>query len=357
MWGYTYFGWDIVKTNEGITITAATAQSENEAWDVYAHEFSHLSLGLPDLYSCAIAFKGPPDWRQAAVYAGPWDLMSRSSIRPQIGAWGKIHVGWIPQENVRELYSNQQAAVTVNPLENSTSGTQAVAIYLTPTTYFVIENREQIGFDGVLPDKGILISYIDEGKYWRCNGPVVIQDANPNSGPRWQLLQPTFDIGPQAKSQYTNQTFNLAVELLDRFPNGSYVIAVGKPDAMDMAKVAYMGLNQSNSAIVNASITGRTQGLDNARIILGQAWLDFSNGDFQMARESGRAEPGSCELCYHPITDTTECDWNCRPTAVHVTWSSNSGRCHRDDRYAYPPPTTKITDVTPNLRDRLTIST
>ena len=64
VWGYTSFQSEIAKTNDGITITAATAQSENEPWDVYAHEFGHLSLGLPDLYSCAVAFKGPSDWRQ-----------------------------------------------------------------------------------------------------------------------------------------------------------------------------------------------------------------------------------------------------------------------------------------------------
>jgi M6 family metalloprotease-like protein len=285
VWGYTDFQVDIAKTDDGVFITAATAQTETQGWDVYAHEFAHLSLGLPDLYSYEIAFTGPADFRQAAVYVGPWDLMSRANIRPQIGAWGKIHVGWIPGNRTMELFSSQQAAVTVNPLEKPTSGIQAIVVYLTPTTSFIVENREQMGFDSVLPDKGILISYVDEGKYWRTNGPVVVQDAHPDSGPRWQLLHPTYDIGPQAKSLYTNQTFNLAVEVLDRFPNGSYVVAVGKPDSMDIAKAAYLKLNEANSAVQEASETGRTQGLGQAKAALGEAWRHFSGGDFKLAQD------------------------------------------------------------------------
>ena len=283
VWGYTYFQVPIATTNEGVTITAATAQNENQLWDVYAHEFGHLSLGLPDLYSYAIAFTGPADFRVAAIYVGPWDLMSRANVRPQIGAWGKIHVGWIPQNRIREMYSNQQGAATLNPLENPTSGIQAITIYLTPTTYFVVEDRQQIGFDGVLPDKGILISYVDEAKYWFGNGPVTVQDANPTSGPRWQLLHPTFDIGPQAKSLYTNQTFNLAVDLLDRFPNGSYVVAFGKPDSMDTAMAAYKAFKEAKSAIQNTSASGKTQGSAQAQATLGQAWQRFLSGDFQLA--------------------------------------------------------------------------
>ena len=300
VWGYTWFQVFIAKTNDGITVTAATAQSENQAWDVYAHEFSHLSLGLPDLYSYAIAFSGPPDYRQAAIYVGPWDLMSRADPRPGIGAWGKIHVGWISQDRILEIYPGKQGAATVNPLENSTTGIETVLVYLNSTTYFVIENREQIGFDSVLPDKGILISYIDEGKYWRGNGPVVVQDANPGSAPRWQLPHPTFDIGPTAKPRYTNQTFNLSVSLLDKFQNGSYIIAVGRPDSIEAAKSAYLGLREAANAIQEATAAGRTEGLDQARASLAQAWQQFSSGSFQQALASAEQSKATANAATAP---------------------------------------------------------
>jgi M6 family metalloprotease-like protein len=300
VWGYTWFQVLIAKTNDGITVTAATAQSENQAWDVYAHEFSHLSLGLPDLYSYAIAFSGPPDYRQAAIYVGPWDLMSRADPRPGIGAWGKIHVGWISQDRILEIHPGKQGAATVIPLEESPLGTQAILVYVSPTTYFVIENREQIGFDSGLPDKGILVTYVDEGKYWLGNGPVVVQDANPGSGPRWQLPHPTFDVGPTAKPQYTNGTFNLSMSLLDKFSNGSYVIAVGRPDSMDAAKSAYLGLSEAADAIQKATAAGRAEGLDQARVSLAHARQQFSSGSFEQALASAEQSKATANAAATP---------------------------------------------------------
>ena len=283
VWGYEYSQVKIARTNDGITLDRATAQPENDDWKVYAHEFSHLSLGLPDLYSYPIAFNGPSDWREAAVYVGPWDLMSRSNERPQTGAWDKIHVGWIPQSKILEILPGQQGAATIEPLENPTSGIQAIVIYQTPTTYFVIENREPIGHDSVLPDKGILISHVDESKYWRGDGPVVVQDANPGSGPRWQLLHPTFNIGPGASSQYTNQTYNMAITLLDKPSDNSFLVAVSTPNTVDSAKSAYNSLNQAAVAIQNAATGGRLNGLDQANASLQQAWSAFTHGNFQQA--------------------------------------------------------------------------
>jgi M6 family metalloprotease-like protein len=308
VWGYTYFQVPIAKTNDGITIDRATAQSENanpptkQPWMVYAHEFGHLSLGLPDLYSFQIASMGPADFREAAVYVGPWDLMSRSYERSQIGAWGKMHVGWIPQNRVLEILPGQQGAAIIEPLENPTSGIQAIVIYLTATTYFLIENREPIGYDSVLPDNGILISYVDEGKYWQGNGPVVVEDANPGSGPRWQLLHPTFKIGEGSKSQYLNKTYNLAVALLDKQADNSYVVLVTTQDATNSAMLVYNDLTEANAAIKNATRGGRLNGLDQANASLQLAWNEFTRGNFQQAQSlalQSRSQADSAMTALH----------------------------------------------------------
>jgi hypothetical protein len=209
--------------------------------------------------------------------------MSRSNERPQPGAWDKIHVGWIPQSKILEILPDQQGSAMIEPLENPTSGIQAIIIYETPTTYFMVENRQPIGHDSVLPDRGILVSYVDEGKYWRGNGPVVVQDANPTSGPRWQLLHPTFNTGPGAKSQYTNQTYNIAITLLDRLSDNSYLVAVSTPNAVDTAKSAYDSLNQATMALRNAVAAGRLEGLSQANASLQEAWNLFGQGNFQQA--------------------------------------------------------------------------
>jgi len=283
VWGFAYMNYPIVKTNDGITIFSASGENERYDWNVYAHELGHI-FGLPDLYSYEIAFKGPEDYREAAIYVGPWDLMSRSNDRPQIGAWGKIKLGWIPPQRVVELLPGQQVAVLLDPLEDSGAPIQAVIAYIDATTYFIIENRQPLGFDKVLPDKGVLVSYVDEGKYWRGNGPVVVQDANPGSGPRWQLPHPTFDIGPGKSSQFTNQTYDVGVALLDK-SDASYMIAVGKQSMMDVAESSYSLLNEASAAIQKASDDTRLEGLDESKSLLEEAKREFSGGNYLRAHE------------------------------------------------------------------------
>lgn len=232
VWGYAETCCLQISTDDGITITRGSGERENYDWRTYAHELGHI-FSLPDLYSYEIAFSGPRDWREAAIYVGPWDLMSRSDDRPQIGAWGKIKLGWIPPGRILELLPGQQGAIaTIDPLETQTSGIQSIIVYLNATTYFLIENRQPIGFDKVLPDKGVLVSYVDEAKCWRGDGPVVVQDASPETGPRWQLLHPTLDIAPGKRDRLANQTCDLAIGLLGK-QGDSYKITVGNPSFVD----------------------------------------------------------------------------------------------------------------------------
>lgn len=238
-WSYTETSLQL-PTSDNATLTQAVVIGRlgaREGWKVAAHELGHI-FGLPDLYSYPIAFTGPADWREAAVFVGPWDLMSRSNERPHIGAWGKIRLGWITPDRVFELLPGQQGAATVDPLEHASSGIQAIIVYLNTTTYFVIENREQAGFDAVLPDHGILISFVDESKYWRGTGPVVVQDANPGSAPRWQLPHPTFGVEAGTHNLFLNQTYNLEALLLDKVED-SYTIAAGTPELVNIAKASY----------------------------------------------------------------------------------------------------------------------
>ena len=271
VWGYAETCCLQISTNDGITITRGSGERENYDWRTYAHELGHI-FSLPDLYSYEIAFSGPRDWREAAIYVGPWDLMSRSDERPQIGAWGKAKLGWITPNHMTELLPGEQILTILDPLERPTSGIQSVLIYVSATTYFIVENRQPIGFDEVLPDKGILVSYVDEAKYWSGNGPVVVQGADPGNGPRWQMLHPTFDIGPGKKDQFTNQTYDLAIALLDR-KGDSYLIAVGKPNFIESTRSAHSQASElvtkAESALAGAKV--RDYHSEQARALIDQA--------------------------------------------------------------------------------------
>ena len=70
----------------------------------------------------------------------------------------------------------------------------AVKIPLSETTYYLIENRQPIGFDRHLPGSGILIMYADD-KVAECRygkSPVKLMDAAPKIP---HLEGAAFDMG------------------------------------------------------------------------------------------------------------------------------------------------------------------
>jgi len=126
----------------------------------FAHEFGHV-FGLPDLYDT-----NGSTWGQNAG-AGDWSLMaSGSKVGPNrdgespahISAWGKYTLGWISPQKINDIN-----ATNVNLSESS--GNAQALIYENPANaqeYFIIENRNQRGFDAFTPGTGIAIWHIDD---------------------------------------------------------------------------------------------------------------------------------------------------------------------------------------------------
>jgi M6 family metalloprotease-like protein len=273
VWGFAIVGAYIAHTNDGVNITRCSGLREASPWTTYAHEFGHI-MGLPDLYSFEIAFSGPSDYRVAAVYVGPWDLMSRSDERPQIGAWGKIKLGWIPEWHVQECLPGQQLLVVLRPSEefpgsqDGSTFTQAIIVWTSTTTYFMVENRQQVGFDAVLPDSGILVSFVDEDRFSLGTGPEVVQDAHPEIGPRWRLPHPVFDMGAGEVDQFANGTFDIAIVILGK-PNDSYVIAVCDASSVGSARSAYETVEEAGALLAVAK--GDNYNNSRARSLLASA--------------------------------------------------------------------------------------
>ena len=126
----------------------------------FAHEFGHV-FGLPDLYDT----NGSTDGANAG--GGDWTLMaSGSKTGPtrdgespaHISAWGKYMLGWIDPVKVngtnlsdyelRESANNAEAILFENPANKN--------------EYFIVENKNQRGFDAYNPGKGLLVWHIDD---------------------------------------------------------------------------------------------------------------------------------------------------------------------------------------------------
>ncbi|MFK8104149.1 MAG: M6 family metalloprotease domain-containing protein [Saprospiraceae bacterium] len=144
--------YDGVLINDYI-IQAETYGSSNAITNigVLCHEFGH-ALGLPDLYDTDGSSEGIGRW--CLMAGGTWNNAGKTPA--QMSAWCKKELGWTPPTlltgsgSITDMDHNDNNAImyrmnTPNPQE-----------------YFLIENRQQVGWDAYLPGEGLAIWHIDE---------------------------------------------------------------------------------------------------------------------------------------------------------------------------------------------------
>jgi immune inhibitor A len=122
---------------------------------VCAHELGHLLFGFPDLYDTDYSSEGIGNW--CLMAGGSWGGGGDTPVHPC--AWCKANQGWVAVDNRRTdgavNVADVKASNTVLRLWNSgNSGNE----------YFLLENRQQTGFDVSLPAGGLLIWHIDESQ-------------------------------------------------------------------------------------------------------------------------------------------------------------------------------------------------
>jgi len=129
-------------------------QAESSPMGTFAHEFGH-DLGLPDLYDTDYSSDGVGIFCLMAF--GSWGG-SPSGTRPvHPSAWCKARMGWL----VPTVVSSPMSIVPVGQVETS-SVKSVYKLAITSTEYFLIENREQVGYDRSLPGSGVLVWHIDD---------------------------------------------------------------------------------------------------------------------------------------------------------------------------------------------------
>jgi len=123
---------------------------------VICHEFGHV-LGAPDYYdtnySTGGQFDGTGDWDMMA--AGSWN---NNGLTPaHHNAYSKVKVyGW-----ATATVLSSATNVTVNPVIGNQSFYQINST--TSGEYWLIENRQQTGFDAYLPGHGMMIYHVNSG--------------------------------------------------------------------------------------------------------------------------------------------------------------------------------------------------
>lgn len=161
-WGIPAFTTSTSRAGGGnIKIDDYIIQPEISCWNglieigVFCHEYGH-ALGLPDLYDTSGAGEGIGKWGLMA--SGSWGGDGASPAQPvHMCAWSKIFLGWIAPTVVPCDDQYELAAVQLAP-----SVLKVWSLANPQDEYFLIENRQQILNDGLLPGAGLNIWHIDE---------------------------------------------------------------------------------------------------------------------------------------------------------------------------------------------------
>ncbi|MGQ9707917.1 MAG: M6 family metalloprotease domain-containing protein [bacterium] len=169
-----------VQTGDGVSIDGYSIQPERFSdggfitIGVFAHEFGHL-IGLPDLYDTDYSSSGLGNF--CLMAAGGWARASEtepygsSPVHPCV--WCKYLLGWIQPDSVEpglndSLFFARVLASGSNPcgfrILRNPGGVDWTADGRGRGEYFLIENRQRIGFDRGLTGTGLLILHIDESR-------------------------------------------------------------------------------------------------------------------------------------------------------------------------------------------------
>jgi M6 family metalloprotease-like protein len=122
---------------------------------VFVHEYGH-ALGLPDLYDTDYSSNGVGRW--GVMAGGSWASTEGlgGDTPVHFSAWSKYELGWVVPTLVTSTLVSEQ-------IDQSATNSD-VYKFLSGTEYFLIENRQQAGFDAGLVDSGLAIWHVDTTK-------------------------------------------------------------------------------------------------------------------------------------------------------------------------------------------------
>ena len=189
----------------------------------FCHEFSHV-LGLPDLYTTeGQTHKTWGEW--SILDYGPYN--NDGNTPPSYSAYERFFMGWLTPEvivdsaNIRleELNSSQQALLVSTGDEHNLIGNDPKS-----TKFYLLENRQQHGWDAYLPGHGLMLTYVQyNANTWKGNtvnnnsrsmGVDLIEadGKTPNSSGSGYLGKAT-DLFPAGATAYTNITDHAIEEI------------------------------------------------------------------------------------------------------------------------------------------------
>lgn len=148
---------------------------------VYAHELAH-AFGLPDLYDSDGSAYGIGDWGLMA--GGSWNGVLGNSPA-WLSAWSRAFLGFVTPTNV----SANLTGVSIPAAETSQTVYRLWTGGAMGNEYFLVENRQPLGYDAALPGAGLLIWHIDDGKVSNTQECLQVDNWNCGTTHLWVALE------------------------------------------------------------------------------------------------------------------------------------------------------------------------
>lgn len=172
---------------DGVAISTFTIQPEywtrpgDMTIGVCCHELGH-GFGLPDLYDTDYSSHGVGRWclMSYGTWLGP---SGRGSCPAHLSAWCKKELGVIEPVNPTGNVSGQE----IPAVEDSAVAWRLWSAGTGGSEYFLLENRQKVGYDAYLPGHGLLIWHIDESR--SGNSREFYPGMNPQDHPLVALEQ------------------------------------------------------------------------------------------------------------------------------------------------------------------------
>ncbi len=174
----------------------------------FCHEFGHV-LGLPDLYALDAYMKN----------LGKWDIMDYGSYNdngntpPNYSAYERFFLGWLKPTILNSAATIQLADVATNAacIVTQTGTHNLIGNNPDATEFYLIENRQQQGWDEHIPGHGMLISKIQYNyNIWVANTPnsgsgkcVDLIEADGQDDPSKYYYGKANDAFPHGATEYT----------------------------------------------------------------------------------------------------------------------------------------------------------
>ncbi len=145
---------------DGVQVFGYLTVPEDSKIGVCAHELGHLLFGFPDLYDTDGSSEGIGNW--CLMAAGSWGGGGDTPCHPS--AWCKANQGWASVDN-----RTTNAVVSIHDVKDAHTLYRLWKDGAAGQEYFLVENRQQTGFDASLPGPGLLIWHIDESQGTNTN--------------------------------------------------------------------------------------------------------------------------------------------------------------------------------------------